>query len=181
MSIRKFSTILFAGVLLSSCGVVKRGTIPWESNPPISNPESIPLASTPTPFVSKNDSKNEKEIKESLEVAYKDWKGVPYLLGGSGYSGIDCSAFMQVIFEDYFSRKIPRTTREQMGVGKNIRKKNVSTGDMVFFKTGAKTYHVGVMVNNEQFLHASTSSGVMISNLNDRYWQETYLTTRRIL
>ncbi|MEX2364637.1 MAG: NlpC/P60 family protein, partial [Balneolaceae bacterium] len=132
-------------------------------------------------FVEEVDSQRVKEIKESLQLAYNDWKGVPYLFGGSGYSGIDCSAFMQVVFEDYFSKILPRTTGEQINIGSGVKASEIKTGDLVFFKTGARTFHVGVMVNEEQFLHASTSSGVIISTLNHEYWQSSYLTTRRVL
>ncbi len=52
---------------------------------------------------------------------------------------------------------------------------------MVFFKTGRNTFHVGVMINTEQFMHASTSSGVIISNIQNRYWADAYLTARRVL
>ncbi len=94
---------------------------------------------------------------------------------------MDCSAFMQIVFEDYFAKKIPRSTREQFGAGKKVRKRSVRPGDMVFFKTGRKSFHVGVMVNDTEFLHASVSSGVMISNLESSYWEQRYYTARRVL
>ena len=80
----------------------------------------------------------------------------------------------------YFEIKIPRVTADQIRVGKSVKKKNIKIGDLVFFRTGKKTLHVGIMINNEQFLHASTSSGVMISALQQRYWSDAYLTTRRV-
>ena len=101
--------------------------------------------------------------------------------GGTTLKGVDCSAFMQVIFDDYLGEKLPRTTLEQMKVGKKIRRKQVDLGDLVFFKTGPTIYHVGVMVNRRHFLHAGTTGGVMISDLNARYWTVRYLTARRVL
>ncbi len=182
--IRNLFILISFVILLSSCGMVKRGTIPWEersareNNPP---PVTITTATIPSSTTSETLSKNEKEIVSSLDLAYKDWKGVPYVLGGTGYNGVDCSSFMQIVFADYFELELPRNTREQMKVGKSVRKNRIKLGDMVFFKTGRDSYHVGVMINNEQFLHASTSSGVMISGLQERYWSNAYLTTRRIL
>lgn len=182
MILKKTIFILIAGMVLSACGVVKRGTVPWEEEPDAEPTRRGPVsASTPTVYEDNSGSQNEKEIQEALDLAYNDWKGVPYLFGGSGYSGIDCSAFMQVVFEDYFFKMLPRTTTEQLSVGRQVKKAEIQTGDMVFFKTGPNDYHVGVMVDHEQFLHASTSSGVIISTLSNDYWQETYLTTRRIL
>jgi cell wall-associated NlpC family hydrolase len=120
-------------------------------------------------------------MRSRLDNAYNEWKGTRYMLGGTNRRGIDCSAFMQVVFADYLGVVLPRTTREQMNVGASVRRRNIKIGDVVFFKTGRDTYHVGVMINSEQFLHASTSNGVTISNLQNQYWVNTYLTTRRML
>ena len=167
--------VLIVGLLTSSCGMVKRGTIPWEERAK-KEAERAVVAVNDTPGdrveTPRNLSKDEKTVKNSLDAAYKDWKGIPYLLGGTGYDGVDCSSFMQIVFEDYFEIELPRSTREQMKVGKSVKKDKIKLGDMVFFKTGTDTYHVGVMVNNEQFMHASTSSGVMISGLQERYWAD---------
>lgn len=171
-------------MLVSSCGIVKKGTIPWEERDRKREIE-VPVAAAVAKATDTNAilklSKGEKEIKSSLDLAFKDWKGVPYVLGGTGYSGVDCSSFMQIVFADYFELELPRNTREQMKVGKSVKKNRIKLGDMVFFKTGRNSYHVGVMINNEQFLHASTSSGVMISGIQERYWANAYLTTRRVL
>tara|TARA_R110000868_G_scaffold259361_3_gene517203 strand:- start:33278 stop:33772 length:495 start_codon:yes stop_codon:yes gene_type:complete len=164
--------------------MVKRGAIPWEerkNTEAVQLPVATSIATIPSTSSPSSLSKDEKTIKSSLDLAYKDWKGVPYILGGTGYAGVDCSSFMQIVFADYFETNLPRNTREQMKVGSSVKKNKIKMGDIVFFKTGRNTFHVGVMVNNEQFLHASTSSGVMISGLQERYWSNAYLTTRRIL
>ncbi|MBO6794455.1 MAG: C40 family peptidase [Balneolaceae bacterium] len=159
-------------VLFASCGVVQRGTIPWDKSTAVDgNNATVPV----------NFSRSERAIRNKLDQALGDWRGTRYILGGTSKRGIDCSAFMQVVFKDYLGVNLPRTTREQMKVGSSIRRRNIRIGDMVFFKTGRTTYHVGVMINGEQFLHASTSSGVTISNIQNQYWVSTYLTTRRIL
>lgn len=180
--LQKALLILLATSILSACGTVKRGTVPWEKEPP--NPTSEPAISsennTRTPSIDEKAAPEIQERQEFLQLAYNDWKGVPYLLGGTGYTGIDCSAFMQVVFEDYFSTLIPRTTVEQLSHGSSVKKKQIETGDLVFFKTGRRTYHVGVMVNRDEFLHASTSEGVKISTLDHPYWEETFLGIRRV-
>ena len=179
--------MVLVGALVSSCGMVKRGTAPWErGRTPLGRIDPNPTTTSSDPSITTGPStadltRSERRIKGQLDEAFNDWQGVPYLLGGEGYNGVDCSSFMQIVFEDYFEIKLPRNTREQMKVGSSVRKNRIKLGDMVFFKTGRDSYHVGVMVNNEQFMHASTSSGVMISGLKERYWEDAYLTTRRIL
>lgn len=119
--------------------------------------------------------------KESLYYSYKKWKGTPYLWGGETRFGIDCSAFMQRIYEEVYKFNIPRTTVEQMDVGKNPGYQNRKTGDLIFFKTGADTFHVGVYYENDNFFHSSSTFGVTMSNLNEDYWKKTYLKIRRFI
>ena len=187
MAMQKGTLIVITLFLFAGCGVVKKGTIPWEEDTTTNslptttksaNHEGTSHKETGT-FEGASEPAAVQEMQEFLQLAYNDWKGTPYLLGGSGYDGIDCSAFMQVVFEDYFSMQIPRTTREQLQFGREVNKSETQTGDLVFFKTGRRTYHVGVMINREEFLHASATNGVKISALNSAYWQETYLTTKR--
>ena len=156
----------------SSCGLVKRGVNPWDAPPTASTPVISPAIELP---------REERVIREKLDNAYEEWSGTRYIWGGSTKNGIDCSAFMQRVFEDYLGKALPRTTEEQMELGSSVRRRDIKTGDMVFFKTGTNTYHVGVMINADQFLHAGTSTGVTISNLRNVYWVNTYLTTRRVL
>ncbi|HET8866582.1 MAG TPA: NlpC/P60 family protein [Gracilimonas sp.] len=183
MNIKKSILLVLVTVLFTGCGTVKRGTVPWEEKPR-ENPPAISVSELPSEKeveVNNSASKQIKERQEFLKLAYNDWKGIPYVWGGSGYNGIDCSAFMQVVFEDYFFVKIPRTTQEQLTHGRTVRKSNLETGDLVFFKTGRRTYHVGVMVNRDEFLHASTSEGVKISTLDHPFWEETFLVARRVM
>ena len=185
--VKAFICIL-AFFLCTSCGVVKRGTIPWDENSgsissgeiTYATPEDDSAEDSYANFVDESAPVEIQEMQEFLHLAYTDWKGTPYQLGGMGSNGIDCSAFMQVVFEDYLSLIIPRTTREQLKAGKQVSSDNLRPGDLIFFKTGRTSYHVGVMVNPQEFLHASTSNGVKISKLSHPFWQQTYLTTRKL-
>ena len=123
--------------------------------------------------VSSENIQNNK-IKKSLYLQHKEWKGTRYKLGGLSKKGIDCSGFVHVTFASRFGKKIPRTTRTQAKVGTNIAKRNLKTGDLVFFKTSPTVNHVGIYLENGQFLHASSSKGVMISRLDNVYWTRKY-------
>lgn len=191
MHIRIRLLLLLTIITGASCGVVKRGTIPWEesrkpassSTVPGSQEEEFKPPTAISAFATDRDE-DSSEIaarKSALKAAYNDWKGVPYQLGGYSFRGVDCSAFMQIVFRDYLSSNLPRTTEEQLDYGNSIKKNQITTGDMVFFKTGRRTLHVGIMINEQEFMHASTSSGVMISGLQEPYWQDVFLTVRRVL
>lgn len=117
-----------------------------------------------------------------LSEQQHQWAGTPYLIGGNTRRGIDCSAFVQKTFKDRFDVELPRTTVEQAKQGTKIKKTELQTGDLVFFRTGRgpNGYHVGIYVKDDQFLHASTKGGVIYSSLNSPYWKRTYWQARRL-
>ena len=121
------------------------------------------------------------QLAKALFAQYKSWQGVPYKLGGTSKNGIDCSAFVQKTFIEQFGLLLPRTTKEQAEFGSYVEATNLSTGDLVFFKTGFKARHVGIYLEQGQFLHASTSNGVMLSSLKNSYWQKAYWQARTVL
>jgi cell wall-associated NlpC family hydrolase len=109
-----------------------------------------------------------------LQVIDK-WWGTRYCLGGNTDSCIDCSRFTQVLLQDVYSRSLPRTAQEQYDAAEKVALEDLKEGDLVFFNTGGRGItHVGVYLLNNKFVHASTSGGVMISDLNDTYWQPKY-------
>lgn len=173
--IKKWNITVFAVIaaLLSSCGVAERAV------PPSSLPSSDPLPAENTP--SAMAVSGIEEVEGSLEQAHLKWEGTPYRWGGTTIHGIDCSAFVQVVFNKYFGMDLPRSTRQQLYVGQRIRRSSLRPGDLVFFQTGRKMLHVGIMMEGEEFLHASTSEGVTISSMDDYYWQSRYITAKRVL
>lgn len=143
---------------------------------------SCGVANTSAP-VAKNGSNSSRDssVLVLLHQAHQEWKGTPYVLGGSGINGVDCSSFMQHLFDEYFGLDLPRNTKQQLQEGISVRRRYIRPGDLIFFRTGRDLLHVGVAMDNGRFLHASVSSGVKISRLNQQYWASRYLTTRRLL
>lgn len=121
------------------------------------------------------------DVKSRIMDQYASWKGVRYRLGGSSRSGIDCSAFVQRTFQEQFGLTLPRSTSEQQETGRSVSRNKLATGDLVLFRAGSTGRHVGIYIGNNQFVHASTSNGVMISNINEPYWSKRYNEARRVL
>ena len=119
-------------------------------------------------------------LEQKLMAFHREWKGTPYRYGGMSKRGVDCSAFVYLAYKDILGRKLPRTTADQKNLGHKVTKGNLKTGDLVFFKTGWSTRHVGIYLSDSKFLHASTSQGVMISTLNNSYWQRKYWLSRSL-
>ena len=121
------------------------------------------------------------DVKNRILDQYADWKGVRYRLGGDTKKGIDCSGFVQRTFREQFGLELPRSTYEQQEMGKSVSLTSLRTGDLVLFRAGSTGRHVGIYIGNNQFVHASTSSGVVISSMDEPYWKKRYNEARRIL
>ena len=104
------------------------------------------------------------------------WYGVPYRLGGTTMFGIDCSSFVQTLYGQVYEKYLLRTAREQFDFCSTTFNLDVlKEGDLVFFTINRRNIsHVGVYLGNGKFVHASTSRGVMISDITDKYWTKYY-------
>ena len=125
----------------------------------------------------------EELSNERLINFIDNWYGTRYKLGGADKSGVDCSAFVQSFMLDLYDLQVPRTAREQYLQSDRIKKSNLSEGDLVFFRTKKKNKsisHVGVYLRNNKFIHASSSGGVMISDLDDEYFRLRYAGAGRV-
>jgi len=125
--------------------------------------------------------KTNNYITKALYKQYKKWYKTPYKYGGCSTCGIDCSSLIQQIYKDAFGITIPRTTKEQIKIGYRVSKNSTKAGDIVFFKIGYKSRHVGIIIEKGSFLHTSTKHGVTISHLSNPYWRSKYWQSRRIL
>jgi hypothetical protein len=127
----------------------------------------------------------EEESKSGtwLEEA-KSWLGTPYRFGGDDRDGIDCSAFIQKVFE-VEGEKLPRTTQEQINVGSEVGlDEQFEPGDRLFFAFGrlgkGVADHTGIYIGNNQFIQASSSKGVTISDVGDgSYYRDNLVAVRR--
>ncbi|KAB8307472.1 endopeptidase [Erwinia endophytica] len=117
-----------------------------------------------------------------LNDQLSQWRGTPYRYGGMSREGIDCSGFVYMTFRDRFGLQLPRTTEAQTDIGTRISQNELLPGDLVFFKTGRgdNGLHVGIYDTDNQFIHASTSQGVIRSSLNNVYWKKVFWQARRI-
>ena len=119
-------------------------------------------------------------LEKALYDHYQQWKGVRYRMGGMSKNGVDCSGFVYRTFRDKLGQNLPRTTRMQSRQGYQIKKNDLRTGDLVFFRPDGNKRHVGIYLEDGLFMHASTSIGVTISRLDNRYWRQSYWQSRRI-
>jgi peptidoglycan endopeptidase LytE len=127
------------------------------------------------------DSTAESLKSRVLRVAQK-MLSIPYRWGGTTLRGIDCSAYVRMVF-GFLDLELPRTAREQFRVGETVDRSRLSIGDLVFFRTYAKyPSHVGIYLGDNRFIHASSGSReVRISSLDKPYYVRRFIGAKRLL
>lgn len=154
MRFSKLSIFLLLVVLLGSCASAKKARI------------------------------REERINTVISTA-KGYIGTPYRWGGTSRAGIDCSGLLCNSFR-IVRYDLPRTSEQQSKIGKKVKRKKLEPGDLVFFATGKKRReitHVGLVTEvsggNVKFIHASSSLGVVISDMDVKYYRKRFRTARR--
>lgn len=124
------------------------------------------------------------ELRNQLLSVAKDYIGVPYVSGGTSRWGFDCSGYTQYVFNEV-GLSINRTVLSQLEEGIIVAKEDLQCGDFVIFSytgdNGGFASHIGIYVGNDQVIHASSSRGVTISDLNSQYYTYHYQCARRVI
>lgn len=117
---------------------------------------------------------SENELQRKLLKSYANWKGTKYQLGGDSKEGIDCSGLTRRIYREVYGIELPRRTYEQVKIGSRIERKDLKPGDIVYFKPEGTGSHTAVYLGETLFINASTAKGVVISTLENTYWNKYF-------
>ncbi|MBI1184300.1 NlpC/P60 family protein [bacterium] len=112
--------------------------------------------------------------------------GTKYVFGGTAPGGFDCSGFVSYVFQKY-NISLPRISSDQAKSGKRVGLRRVQKGDLLFFRGSnikdRSIGHVGIVVSEKhepvRFVHASTSRGVVVSELSMEYYKTRFRKARR--
>lgn len=150
-----------------ACSVQKQQTLPHRAE--LSRQLGFP--------VSRHD-----DLRLFAEAA--SWLGTPYRYGGNSRKGTDCSGLINRICQKVYGHALNRTVKEMAGSDcRKVAKNSLKSGDLVFFNTSKKKRginHAGLFLKQGYFIHASTSKGVIISNLREPYYHTAYRQAGRI-
>lgn len=171
---------IFLILLLVSCGA--RKTPVKRSIPTKTVAKTASLRSLESDFSGKTTALVQEIIRDA-----EKYLGAPYKYAGNTSAGFDCSGLTTKVFLEN-DLNLPRRSIDQSKTGTEIEIRHAKPGDLVFFGTGGNknVNHVGIVhdIGNDgevKFIHASTSKGVIISSLNEKYWNAAYLFARRVL
>lgn len=124
---------------------------------------------------------SESSMRQALLSLYDRWEGTPYRYGGNSRHGVDCSGFVYIAFRDALGIEVPRSTELLSRCGPSVSVKHLAVGDILVFRASRDNLHVGIYVGNGQFIHSSKSRGVILSDLSNPYWRDTYVKSVRII
>lgn len=170
------AAVLAAMALLStSCGSKKKAVREYEAD------GLYPVERTGKP-AKKQSKKGSEGMRGRIVEAARGWVGVPYRYGGESRDGVDCSGMVMCVYRDVAGIKLPRNSAKQGEYCTSIKRSELQPGDLVFFapRKGKSINHVGIYVGNGCFVHASTSRGVIVSDLDQEYYARTYHSSGRV-
>lgn len=123
------------------------------------------------------------EDNHKLYIEAANWIGVPYRPAGDTKRGTDCSGFTSQVYRKVYHTKLARSTDGQKEESSKVARRNLREGDLVFFtssRSGRKVAHVGIYLKDDKFVHASTSNGVIVSRLDEKYYTRHWMSGGRV-
>ena len=132
-------------------------------------------------FYARQNLELEDAISPDLYLLAYQWYKTPYRYGGKTEKGIDCSSYAGMLYNEAFNIPVTGNSRDLFEVGEDIGIDELREGDLVFFKiNSSRITHVGVYLQDGKFTHASSSKGVIISDLSEPYWARYFYRGARV-
>ena len=125
--------------------------------------------------------------EQQFEDEVKEYLGTPYRKGGTSKKGMDCSGFARTVYDQLLGLELPHSSGDQFQSSElqKIDARQLQAGDLVFFagqgkkKKQKRINHVGVYLSDGQFIHASSSEGIIVSSLDEIYWKTRFVGSKR--
>ncbi len=134
-------------------------------------------------FPEESGAKSKSKInKAKMGGILNYFMGVPYLFGGETKEGIDCSGLVMQVYRQYAGFDLPRSTKKLYQLVKHVEEDDLVYGDLVFFSDGwFSVSHVGIYVEDGNFVHSAKGFGVIVSSLDEDYYKKRYRGARRVI
>ncbi len=131
---------------------------------------------TPAPAADKPAANTSNNVVQEA----RKWLGSPYRYGGDTRAGVDCSGLVSQVYLAVHNLKLPRSSAQMQQYATPIEVNDLRPGDLLFFTYGSQVNHVGIYAGNNVMIHASSSKGVIESNITEPYYQRTFHSAGRV-
>jgi lipoprotein Spr len=173
--------VIFLGISVSGCKTAFKNTSEYDGGFEFEKMDEKINRKNPKADPVKTDAQKITTANASLKKEIESWLGTPYKYGGTTRQGIDCSAFCGQVYKNVYNITLGRSANDIYEQSKPVKKEDLREGDFVFFKiNSSKVSHVGIYLSQNKFVHASTSRGVVISDLTDTYYTKYFFSGGRI-
>ena len=175
----RYVILLMCALSLAGCGSHRKAATvarPSSQSRPAWTPPKAPVTGSTA-------DRNDADVVARLLSGAYEWIGTPYRYGGTDRKGADCSGFLQRLFADVAAVNLPRNSRKQAEYCRPVERGRLQPGDLVFFngsRIGGEIGHVGLYVGDERMVHASSSRGVTVSSISDKYYTDRYCGSGRV-
>jgi cell wall-associated NlpC family hydrolase len=171
------SKVILLLLLISGCSQVQRSNTPHNMS---SNSYDTQYRAQPRISQRAQSSvvnQNYQPVRNYMVQVATSTIGKPYRWGGDNpQKGFDCSGLMTYVHKNALGINIPRTAAKQRDSSRTIDYAELQPGDMLFFKTGRNSNHVGVYIGDRKFVHAATGSKrVKVASMDNRYWHNRFV------
>lgn len=186
--LRSLTILLFAFLFLNACSQYRPAQAPQRSAPQQAKQESVIPNVSQRRGYSQRQRRISQQSQSSAVIPHHPVRGRlvniamstlgrPYKWGGDNpQQGFDCSGLMRYVHKNAVGINIPRTAAAQQNASRTVSYQNLQPGDMLFFKIGKRTNHVGVYIGDRKFVHApSSGKRVTVATMDSAYWHKRFV------
>lgn len=182
--LKTVGVLLFFSLFLYSCTPVRQTShqTPKAEDRPTRQENNV-STTKPKPREERNTTNNDiyvesmkflKSYASDMTDYCVTWVGTPHRMGGTTRDGVDCSGFVCNVYQDVYGIKLPRNSgKMEQECVLHSNKKQLKEGDLIFFGKN-NVNHVAIFIKDDKFVHTSSSKGVIVSSLEEKYWKENY-------
>ena len=154
----------------------------WQARPLPAPPAAGVARPAPTTAPAPEASIRSEALGHRIASTALDLRGAPYRNGGTTPAGFDCSGFVQLRPRALWPRVAAPDAATSSTKAQRVSRGDIRAGDLVFFSTVAPgASHVGIALDDEEFVHAPSSRGVVrVERLATEYWRKRFVGARRI-